>query len=577
MVVSDQADRLQYLQKVIHPSFSSQSIRMSSLHLADLDPVYRSVSHEEAIAIANLGAQIYMATKDKLLDIWSEQQTAGEGEKAEAWRQEGGKAMLESLKSRLAAIDNLQGQLSDLEAARQNDRIRAEQRLLNETEHFQKELINIKQLQSQTLENEFARRQADSVRLVEERKDLEAAALRLKIATLTEEAQTSSMLESSRSKKLSATERELSEQIAKYEEFRSAFSKELAAHLEEAKVVQALMIEKQNSEEISSLRLQLAELKSQGEMLALTEESRSLLAEKIVILEAETMEKQKKIEQLLISTTKSSHAIGKDGESLVLDVIRRYVLPMFLYSDAKDVHGIPHAADIHLSLQSPVGKQVKILIDAKKYKDAVRSTELRKLHSDVDRDDEATAGILISTNSVISSVKQFQIEKTPKGKYILYLSVDGFDDELRGQSICWAVRILSTLASYSDGVDDNIMSKLADFFKEMDLSVKEADKLVTQCQKAVDLATTMKKNLSKRLEDFRVENLGDMVLLNADPIEPVAKTTNSKLKSVLDTIEIIPHEEKPAGNAMQRYYQANRNESLVPKKARGKKKDESVI
>ena len=542
---------------------------MSSLHLADLDPVYRTVSHEEAIAIANLGAQIYMATKDKLLDIWTDQQSAGEGKKAEGWRQEGRKAMLESLKTRLASVDSLQEQLTLLEAARQGDRIRAEQRLREETDILAKELSDITHHHQQAIESEVSRRQADAIRQTEERKDQEAAALRIKIATLTEEALTSAMLESSRVKKLSAIEREM-------EDYRLSFAKELAARVDEANELHALVIEKQKSDEISALRQQLAELRSQGEMLALTEDSRRLLTEKVGILESELVKKQLKIEQLVTASTKSSYAIGKEGESLVLDIIHRFVLPAFLYADAKDMHGTPHAADIHLFLQSPVGKQMKILIDAKKYKECVRVTEIRKLHSDVDLDDAAMAGMMISTTSNISSVKQFQIEKTPKGKYILYLSVEGFDDELRGQAICWAVRVLSTLASYSDDSDVDIMGKLADFFKELDLSVKEADQLVKQCQKTLDLATSSKKNLAKRLEDFRVDNLGGMVHPIAAEAEVHAKG-RAKPVVVIGDDDMIIHEDKTAGNAMQRYYQANKTEILARQKvARGKKKESGL-
>jgi hypothetical protein len=182
---------------------------------------------------------------------------------------------------------------------------------------------------------------------------------------------------------------------------------------------------------------------------------------------------------------------------------------------------------------------MKILIDAKKYTESVRVKEITKLHSDVDIDDDAMAGIMISTNSQISSVKQFQIEKTPKGKPILYLSVEGFDDELRGRTICWAIRVLSTLASYSDESDTNIVGKIVEFFKELDLSVKEADSLVKSCQKSLDLATTMKKNLSKRIDDFRVDNLSTMPVPIVETKVPVTRkaatgATKSKKKITVD-------------------------------------------
>lgn len=480
------------------------------LHLKDLHPVYQTVSEEESIAIANIGAICYLSVKDGLLDIWNKSQTADEGVKAEMWRREGGQSMLDSVKVKLASVDSLKEQLYISEASRESDRIRAEQQLKYELELMTKEISNIQQRHSQNIETEVVRRIADAVRLAEERKEQEASALRLKIATLIEENNISAMLDASRSKKIYSLEYELSEQFHINEEAKRTFSKELSIRLEQAKEIQLLSLQNQTSNEISGLREQIAELKSQSELLIAKEEARRLLEQKVSNLESENVMKQAKIDVLLKETTKSSYAIGKDGEALIYDIITEYVLPVFLYSSAKNMAGINHVADIHLFLQSPVGKQIKILIDAKKYKDAVKGKEITKLHYDVDIDDDANAGILISTNSQISSVKQFQIEKTPKGKYILYLSIEGFDNELRGKAICWAIRVLSTLASYSDDSDGNILGKIVDFFKELEISLKEADQVVKSCQKSLDISTIMKQNLSKRLDDFRMAHLEDV-------------------------------------------------------------------
>jgi hypothetical protein len=306
-------------------------------------------------------------------------------------------------------------------------------------------------------------------------------------------------METSKTKKLEILERGFEEELSK----RMAGARELIC----------LSMEKEKSQEISSLKQQVAESRSMSSLLSVTEESRRLLAEKVNILESTLAIKEEKIQQLTV--TKSSWAIGKSGESHLLDIIHIHVIPVFLYATVEDMAGVPHSADLHLYIQSPIGKRMKILMDSKKYKDPVRQKEINKLHSDVDRDDEAIAGMLISFDSHISNVKQFQIEKSAKGKHIMYLSVEGFDDELRGKIICWAVRVLSTLASYSDDVDDNIMEKVIEFIKEMDLSVKDADKVTKSCQTALDLATTMKNNLGRRLETFRVENLGSISVPNA--------------------------------------------------------------
>jgi hypothetical protein len=83
-----------------------------SLRLADLHPIYRQVSGEEAILIANLSAELYVTTKDLHYGSWAASQTAEEGAKAETWRREGREAVLDSVKSRLASIETLQTELA---------------------------------------------------------------------------------------------------------------------------------------------------------------------------------------------------------------------------------------------------------------------------------------------------------------------------------------------------------------------------------------------------------------------------------------------------------------------------------
>ena len=477
--------------------------------------------------MANLGAVCYKAVKAGLYEQWSASMEGDESAKAEVWRQEGRQAMLESVKAKLAAAESLHEQLAQLNVAREADRARAEQFLQTETDILKKEISALQKRHSQCIESEVDSRLSDVIRKTEERKDTEAAPLRMKISSLTEENTTLMMLETSKAKKYTALEQELAELVKRHEDVRRQFTDELAARLEEAKEIQKLTVQHQTASEISELRQQIAALKSQGELLVSKEATCTLLTEKNANLEAELDKTRLQLDTIRVKNTKSSYAIGKDGEALIMDVLREYVLPTFLYSHARDVNGIGHSADIHLYLQSPVGKQMKILIDAKKYTEAVRVKEITKLHSDVDTDDDAMAGIMISTDSQISSVKQFQIEKTPKGKYIMYVSVEGFDDELRGRTICWAIRVLSTLASYYDDSDTNIVEKIVEFFKDLELTVKEADSVVKSCQKSLDLATTMKKNLAKRMDDFRLDNLAS-VPVSVPVVETKVPVTRAK-------------------------------------------------
>jgi len=365
---------------------------MSSLHLADLDPVYRSVSHEEAIAIANLGAQIYMATKDKLLDIWAEQQSAGEGEKAEAWRQEGGKAMLESLKSRLAAGEAAANRVSVLQAA---------------------------------VETEVERRVSDVL-------------------------------------------------VTKQSEYQLAKIKE-----------------------ISVLREQIALLEGKETFVQMVTEAHAAMREKITSLEAQLM-------QQLTTNTKSSYAIGKAGEATVYELLNTHVVPTLPYASVKDMTAINHAADFHLSVMLESGVKAKLLIDSKKYKRRVNTAEIDKLYADVDANDEAHGGVMISLESHIFTMKQFQIARSPKQKPVVFLSFCDTNEDIRKDMITWAVRILIDILSQNSSDDKEMMiANLDGFLTGLDDSVMELDGSLKSLNKSIEALKTMRDGLIRKLVNFR--------------------------------------------------------------------------
>jgi hypothetical protein len=342
--------------------------------------------------------------------------------------------------------------------------------------------------------------------------------------------------------------------------------------------------------ELSSFRERLAYMDSKDATLSMLRETNTALQTTISIRETQLAEKDAQLQIIADSQkTKSSYAIGKQGEAVVMEMLNKYVIPSFLHSSAHDVTGKGHVADIHLFLQSPVGKMMKILVEAKQYSRAVKTKEIGKLHNDVDADDEALAGIMISTSSQIASVKQFQIEKTSKGKYVLYLSVDGFDDEFRGMIVCWAIRVLSTLATYSADSSDNLVGKIVDFFTELEKSVQEADLVVKNCQKATDSAISMKRSLSKRLEDFRQENLklhavssvSDItemksVVKPTIPSSPIIEEEVEEITVDLTTEDgesIITPKLSASQKSSRKYYEENRERLLkYAKEARSRKR-----
>ena len=87
-----------------------------SLKLSDLHELYSSVSREDAVAMANLGAVCWSSFKDGLYSQWASTMTSEEAEKAAVYKEEGRKdgerRMLDSFKARLASVETLQNELT---------------------------------------------------------------------------------------------------------------------------------------------------------------------------------------------------------------------------------------------------------------------------------------------------------------------------------------------------------------------------------------------------------------------------------------------------------------------------------
>lgn len=458
--------------------------------------------------------------KTDLYTRWSASLSSEESTKADEWRaegrQEGRQSMLESVKSRLAAADSLAEQLITLEAAREADRLRAEKRLETEIAVWSQELSNkearfmeYRKSVEADIDKRLEEKLAVRLRVVTEEKEQEQISLIRQNAMLT------SQLNAADSSRISESQRHAQE-IAT---IRSSIEQSVSQRLEDAMKVQISNLELVKEQEISQLRTQLASSASLGKLLESANESLQLMRGKIESLESSNGTLQTQLSHY--TETKSSHAIGVEGEATVLELIENYVLPEFLYSSVVSTAGIPHSADHHVRLMSAFGKKVKILVDAKNYKDAVRKKEITKLHNDVDLDDEANGGILLSLNSPISTVKQFQIERTNKGKMILYLSMYNLTNENRGRVLCWGFSILSSLVS--EQTPNDKMEKISYFLTELDLSSKDADQTFKNCEKAMESARTMKTNLAKRLCDFRIDDN------ESSPVPtPIAKKTRAK-------------------------------------------------
>jgi hypothetical protein len=365
---------------------------MTSLHPKDLHPVYQSVPYEEAIAIANLGAQVYEVTRTGLFDLWNAGQTAEEVVKADLLRREGGQAMLESLKKQLAA--------GEAAVAR-------------------------------------------------------AAALQTSID----------------------------------EKVESRIAEVLDTHrkdFELAKMAEIHVVEKK-----------LASIEGKEKYFSKLEEAHVAMVEKIAILESLSEEKK-------AASTKSSHAIGKQGEATVLEMLEDTVMSTFPYSEVVDMTAIHHAADFHLWIMSSSGKRIKILVDSKKYTQPVNSAEVAKLNKDVDADEEAHCGILISLVSSIAAKKQFQIKNTQKQKPIIYLTFQNMDNEMKKEILCWAIHSLLAIIGEADqDARIKMLETIDNLLDGINSSVKELDGVIRTQIKALEGLRLARSGIIHKLSSFR--------------------------------------------------------------------------
>lgn len=241
---------------------------------------------------------------------------------------------------------------------------------------------------------------------------------------------------------------------------------------------------------------------------------------------------QEEIKKTMQKEQKSLRDIGKEGEACVKNLLDTIVTDEFKKVVVTDVSHIGHAGDFHLSLMTPEKKRIKILIDSKKYTSAVNNLSIRKIMSDVDEDDEVTAGLLISTDSAISAKKQFQVEKTPKCKPLLYLTFEDLEDEMRGYVLCLAVRTIITLVSgYSELEKDVMIDNIELFLKEVEETVKDLNSLAIQCKKMNESILKLRMKLIEKINKFQsLTEKSDTVEIeeNIEVDEMVESTTRCK-------------------------------------------------
>lgn len=249
-------------------------------------------------------------------------------------------------------------------------------------------------------------------------------------------------------------------------------------------------------DQLHALEKQLAEARAREQMSRVIERSNETLTEYVSQLQAELAK---------FKATKSSHAIGKIGEAMVLDMLNTYVLPRFPYSEVKDMTAIGHCADFHLFVNGPSGKRVKMLLDSKKYASPIQSVEVEKLYSDVDADDDADAGLMVSLDTAIYTKSQFQIVKSKRNKPCLFLTFENLDDGVRKEVLCWAIRALVSIVCMQDRTkQDKMIQDIQYFLSELNQSINDMEACVKSSKALYDMLRESKERLIGRVNTYRL-------------------------------------------------------------------------
>ena len=291
-------------------------------------------------------------------------------------------------------------------------------------------------------------------------------------------------------------------------QLRGSIDAEVSRKLSEALDGQRKDFDLAKMKEIGALKERIAMSEGKEGYVQMLSEAHTAMREKIAVLETQ-------LAQQLAANTKSSYAIGKAGEATVFELLNTHVLPMLPYASVKDMTAISHAADFHLSVMLETGVKAKLLIDSKKYKRRVNTVEIEKLYADVDADEEASGGVMISLESHIFTMKQFQIARSPKQKPVVFLSFCDINEEHRKDMITWAVRILIDILSQNSTEDKDVMiANLEGFLTGLDESVTELDGSLKGLTKAIETLKATRDGFIRKIVNFRA----------GKPIESVIET-----------------------------------------------------
>ena len=240
-------------------------------------------------------------------------------------------------------------------------------------------------------------------------------------------------------------------------------------------------------EEMGSIKDENVKLKASQDFKAAFE----FAQEQYQIQITETQKLRDQIQEL--TRVRSSFHLGKEGEGEIENFLKQAS-----DFDYVNVNTEADKADFRLT-----NKEKKVIIlDSKKFTNAVGKKDRDKLVENTDKDATVCAGMMVSLTSKIAARQHCEIEFTPNSKPILYLCLMGMTQEAKFHCLDISLRLLLRIVNSQN---EKERGELVEKIHAASLLLTElGKKMENQKKSAVDLLESLKIGLVdiKRISDL---------------------------------------------------------------------------
>jgi hypothetical protein len=236
-------------------------------------------------------------------------------------------------------------------------------------------------------------------------------------------------------------------------------------------------------DELNKLKSENAQLKLAGDFKSAYDFAQKRFEE--LVQQKEDL--QRRLDEL--TCVRSSFLLGKEGEGEIEGYLKKCV-----DFDFTNVHTEPDKADFRITTKD--GKS--IILDSKKFTNAVPKKDRDKLLDNTDKDAGVCAGIMVSLNSKISARQHCEIEFSPANKPVLYLCLQSMTNEAKLHCIDMGVKFLLKLVSSRS---EKERGELIEKMKMASISITDCRSRLENIKRA---ATDMLENTKLGLNDCKV-------------------------------------------------------------------------